>query len=68
MGVGKSIHDAIGIVVCGAAVPAVQPRVGAKLYHAKGNDGAGEGVPVKIGADKRVYVFCNILLGWEVTG
>ena len=50
----KTLNHRIGIVVTGTAVPTLQRRVGRDLHHAKRHGGAGIGMTVFGGADKRI--------------
>lgn len=51
-----------------ATIPAFEPGIGTQLHHAMRQYGTGVGMTVASGSDKRIHIFCIILLSQEVKG
>ena len=54
VGMRKTVHERIGIMITPAAVPTLKSGIGAELHHAEGHARAGVGMPVAARADKGI--------------
>ncbi len=63
MRVAETTNGAVGIMIAGAPVPALDRRIGAELDHAKRHDRARIGMPMFGGADHRQRLFDRMLGG-----
>ena len=63
VGMAESIHNRIGKMIAGAAVPAIEARVGTELYHAEREGRTGISVTVRAGSDKRIDELGEVVIG-----